>query len=139
MGSHRPDQRQFYRVSVAFRVEGADRTSQQARLHALRDISPSGLRITSEEAIAPGQRVEVRFPDIDPVFLARATTVWCERRDDEFEIGLQLDADSPDYEAVCTRIQEIEKYRKTVEDLRGQELAPEDAARQWFSKFGSSV
>lgn len=96
--------------------------------------------MSSAEAIAPGQCVEVRFPDIDPVFVARGKAIWCERRENaDFEIGLQLDEETSAFEAVCTRIQEIEKYRKTVEDLRGQSLAPEDAARQWFSKFGSSV
>jgi hypothetical protein len=127
-------------MAVAFRVETSEESPASVPPHALLDISSSGIRIRSVKAVPSGETVEIRFPDIDPDFVARARVVWCEPRDEaEFDLGLRLEGESSDYERIFTWIQEIEKYRQTVEDLRGQPVAPADAARQWLSRFGHSV
>ncbi len=134
------DHRRSFRMPVGFRVESAGDQSPSILPHELKDISSSGIRIRSGSAVPPGECVEIRFPDIDPVFVARGSVVWCQARERaEFDLGLQLEGDASDYEEFFTRVQEIEKYRQTVEDLRGLPIAPEDAARQWLSKFASFI
>lgn len=140
MGQPEENKRSEFRFPVRFRVE-ASQNRRPLDSRALRDISTAGLRIHSGEAVSKGQAVEVRFPDIDPSFVARGQVIWCSKRETKgFDIGVRFsDSGTSEYERMCTRIREIETFRRTVEDLRGSEFAPEDAARQWLSKFSTSV
>lgn len=140
MNQFPPDQRRSFRFAATFRLEASGGDAQPGESHALRDISAAGMRMTSAEPLAIGQIVDIRFPDVDAEFVAQGKVIWCEQREpDHYEIGLHFDENAPEYEQLCTRVREIEKYRRTVEDLRGSPLPPEEAARQWNHRFGSLV
>lgn len=140
MGQPPPEQRRTFRFAATFRLEASGTDTHPAESHALRDISAAGMRMTSSEPLAVGQIVDIRFPDVDAEFVAQGTVIWCEQRGEHhYEIGLHFDEKAPEYEQLCTRVREIEKYRRTVEDLRGSPLPPEEAARQWNNRFGSLV
>ena len=62
--------------------------------------------------------------------------VWCEKSGDGFEIGLQFEGKSDLYRLrMIEQICHIEHYRKQIKLAEGREISPEEAAREWISKY----
>jgi hypothetical protein len=141
MRPSRSNQRRSFRVPAPYRVEAAILDDHALDVKSAHDFSLSGFRFTSGEPVPKGKVVEVRFPDIDPSFTARGRVVRCSSREGRgFDIGLHFaDDTAPEYERLWTRIREVETYRRTIEDLRGQPVPFNAALREWLEKFGKSI
>lgn len=97
------------------------------------NVSFGGLAFESDEPAAPGTTVEVRIPEVEPPFEARARVVHCEPEGDHYCIGVQfLDAGDAFRVRMVEQVCSIERYRRTVREREGRELTREEAASEWI-------
>ncbi len=75
--AHRPERRQHARIPAAYQyfitLEGKTRTGR------IRDVTPFGLSILSEQPVSPGQELDVKLfiPDVNLKIEARGEVVYC--------------------------------------------------------------
>lgn len=100
------------------------------------NVSEGGLAFVSDACLDAEGTIEVRIPEVDPPFEARARVVWCRPEGARYLVGVQF-MDASDafrarmVEQVCT----IEKYRRDVRVQEGRELNAQEAAAEWIQKF----
>jgi hypothetical protein len=101
----------------------------------LRNISAGGLCLRARSALAPGDRIRVQIPLLEPRFRAQGTVVWCRERDGAFDVGVAFDKSvvndvPPVVEKVCS----LEAYRRKTAEEQGRELTTEQAALEWLER-----
>jgi len=103
------------------------------------DFSPTGVRLRSTQAVPTGTHFELTVPDVAKGFFLGGEVVWCRpEQDGAYKVGIRFSQlDAPIGDRVCTRIREIETYRRTIQDIRHQPVTPHEAAREWTARFGS--
>ena len=131
------NQRRLFRLPSSFRVEVALPRSKSVGARSLKNINAVGLGFHSYEPLDTGQSVEVLVPDIDPKTPTQGSIVWCHGTEGgTFEMGVKfLDPFGPTNDRIFSGVREIETYRQTVRDVRGEFLSPEAAAREWLDKY----
>ena len=102
------------------------------------NVSLGGLAFVSPEPLEILDRVRVCIPILERDNTLIGNVVWCEKCDNgaEFEIGIEFEKSRDVFrlrmiEQVC----HIEHYRKEVMLREGRELSPQEAAREWISKY----
>jgi hypothetical protein len=129
--------RQFIRHPVDVPVEiGTSASDPPCAVHT-HDISVGGLALLSSKPIAPGSRVDIRIPHVQPEFEAQARVAWCRPHDDKgFEVGVSfLDAEDAFRARMVEQVCHIEDYRLSVYRLQGRPLSPQEAADEWIAQF----
>lgn len=133
------NRRRSYRFTAQFRVELAPLGEAKALTEDMRDFSTTGVRLGSPEPVPKGSRFELSIPDVARDYVLGGEVVWCRpEADGRYDLGIRFaPLDFPIGDRICTRIREIETYRRTIEDVRHRPVSPAEAAREWSTKFGS--
>ena len=125
--------REFIRHTADVPIEV--RTVRQSARTKRRGVNVSfgGLAFESEDPVEPGTTIEVRIPEVEPPFEARARVVHCEPEADHYCIGVEfLDAGDAFRARMVEQVCSIERYRREVRDTEGRELSREEAATEWI-------
>ena len=102
------------------------------------DVSFGGLSFASGVPLKSGAAVNIRIPEIVPVFEAPARVAWCHRDGDHYTVGVHFLEHEDAFrirmvEQVCT----IESYRREVREREGRELTSGEAAQEWISRYAA--
>jgi hypothetical protein len=112
-----------------------------ASVRELRNMSYGGLSFVSDEHYAPGDVLEVAFPDLRHPGHVRGEIVWSEALDanpGSYLHGLKfLDENEHHRARLIEQICHIESYRRTQELHYGRSLAPQVAAEEWIAKYAA--
>ncbi|WP_394169990.1 PilZ domain-containing protein [Saccharospirillum alexandrii] len=124
--------RQYIRHPAAVPLKYQCQQPTEPNPTELLDISQGGLSFITEEALEPGQIVQVSIGVGDPPFETKGQVVWCHPQDDHFVIGLRFDnLENAFAVRMVEQICHIEQYRQQWE-RQGRDLTPEEAAREWI-------
>jgi hypothetical protein len=100
------------------------------------NISPGGLSLQSDVYLPKDTVLEVRIPTVKPVFETRTRVVWCEKKDDHFDIGVEFSEQKEAYRArMAEQVCYIQHYKKEIEEKEGRVLSPRQAAMEWIDKY----
>jgi len=103
-----------------------------------RNVSLGGISLRSATPMVPGSIVVVSISYVQPPFETKANVVWCSKRDDEYELGVEfLTTEDAFRGRMVEQICHIEHYRQEVARSEGRELTVEEAAREWISMYAS--
>mgnify|MGYP006281993117 CR=1 FL=1 len=102
------------------------------------DVSHGGLAFTCIDPLSPGAEIEIRIPDVDASFRARARVAWCRPADGGHRVGVCfLDPEDAFRSRMVEQLCAIESYRREVLQREGRVLSGNEAAREWIERFGS--
>jgi PilZ domain len=102
------------------------------------DVSFGGLAFFSDLCLDSGTTVEVRIPDVEPAFEARAQVAWCKEEDDHYAVGVRFLDPSDAFRArMVEQVCSIESYRREVREREGRTLTGEEAAHEWIRKYAA--
>lgn len=128
--------RRFIRHPTDVPIEIEPEDGAGAGTRRLSNLCKGGLCCITDEALAEGTRASIRITLVDPPFEARVRVVWCQPRQDRFEVGFCfLDPEDTFRVRIVEQICQIEHYRRRVRETEGRELAPEEAAEEWIAKY----
>lgn len=97
------------------------------------NVSFGGLAFVSEDPVPTGTTVEIRIPEVEPPFEARARVVHCEAEAAGFCVGVQfLDAADAFRVRMVEQVCAIERYRQEVLEREGRTLSTQEAATEWI-------
>jgi hypothetical protein len=104
--------------------------------HTLKDVCEGGLCFYSPVPVEIGARIHIRIPIREPAFEAEGVVTWC-KQTDRYEIGVQFDDESIDYnlrmvEQTC----HIKHYMRR-EQKNGRQLSANEAAKEWITKYAA--
>ena len=111
-------------------VRGA--SSSVAR--TLSNVCYGGIAFECDGRLAPGERLRLRIPVLQPVFETEGKVVWCEpHRDGGYEAGIVfLSADEAFRARMVEQVCHIEQYRRRVRQTEGRRLDSRQAAMEWI-------
>jgi hypothetical protein len=102
----------------------------------LHDIGVGGLSLQLDHSLKKGILVDIKIPVSKPPFATKARVVWCEKKGDQFDIGVEFDEEK---EAFRTRMVEqvchIQHYKKEIAEREGRLLDGREAAQEWIAKY----
>lgn len=100
------------------------------------DVSYGGLSFTCRERHRAGTEIEIRIPDVDAGFHARARVAWCRSTKTGYRVGVRfLDPDDAFRSRMVEQLCAIEAYRRKVHETEGRELSGEQAAAEWIARY----
>jgi PilZ domain. len=103
-----------------------------------RNVSAGGLAIRSAGRLEPGRIVGVRISLLRPPFETNARVVWCVRRDEGYELGVEFLTLEDAFRArMVEQVCHIQTYKRKVLEAEGRALTDEDAAREWIDKHAA--
>ncbi|MDD5259677.1 MAG: PilZ domain-containing protein [bacterium] len=106
------------------------------REQRLKNISIGGLSLQADQYIEKGTIIDIKIPVSQPPFETKARVVWCRKKGNQFDIGVEFDEEK---EAFRTRMVEqvchIQHYKKEIAEREGRILDGREAAREWIAKF----
>ncbi|HEV2146846.1 MAG TPA: PilZ domain-containing protein [Longimicrobiaceae bacterium] len=133
MSARANPQREFIRHTADVPIEV--RTVRQNARAERRGVNVSfgGLAFVSDDPAVLGTTVEIRIPEVEPPFEARARVVHCEPEADHYCVGVQfLDASDAFRARMVEQVCSIERYRREVRETEGRELSRAEAASEWI-------
>lgn len=100
------------------------------------NVGHGGLSFRSESCFEEGTAINIRIPLREPAFEAVGTIVWCRKRGDHFDVGVEFtDTRTENAVRMVEQVAYIEHYKRTVRDREGREISGEQAAFEWIAKF----
>lgn len=125
-------------IQVSLELVGDD--TDDSADETLTNLSLGGLSFISGKPLEILATVRVSIPVLEQEqeqeSYLTGKVVWCEKSGDGFEIGLQFEGKSDLYRLrMIEQICHIEHYRKQIKLAEGREISPEEAAREWISKY----
>lgn len=128
--------RQFIRHTAEVPIEVRTVPGQLVRMQPALNVSAGGLSFIAEQQLPIGSIIDVRIPEVDPPFEARARVVWARREGEHCRVGVQfLDASDAFRVRMVEQVCAIEEYRRQQTEA-GRVLSRDDAAREWITKYG---
>lgn len=101
----------------------------------LYDVSYGGLSCHSETKFDPGNLISVRIPNVDPPFEGTGTVIWCDPKENGYELGVQFNEGREAFVArMVQQVCQIEQYKSRVRETEGRELTGDEAAAEWIEK-----
>ena len=102
----------------------------------LKNVSEGGICLRSNVFLKPGAVIVIEIPLLDPIFKAEGRIVWCNKKNDDYETGVEFILREDQrrlrmVEQVCY----IEHYKREVFQKEGRKLSGEEAAIEWIRKF----
>lgn len=132
--------RKFIRHPVDVPIEVCvvnDRASDNKILAS--DIGVGGLAVRSCMALEPGTLVNIKISYIEPPFETRARVVWCRKRQEWIELGIEfLNFDDAFRARMVEQICYIENYKDLARRNDGRDLTIEEAATEWICKYAKN-
>ncbi len=105
----------------------------------LHDISTGGLCFKSHKYIEKGTLIFIEMPLVIPVFREKGKVVWCAKRKDYYDVGVEyVDRDMKSHANIVEQVCDIEDYKHDVLKKEGRKLSGEEAAVEWLSKRQSA-
>lgn len=132
-----PPRREFIRhpADILIQIDTAAGTPTLQHGH---DVSFGGLAFASDSFLEPGSTVEVRIPDVRPVFKAHARVRWCRRDADQYMVGVEfLEHGAAFRIRMVEQICAIERYRREMQARDGKTPTSAEAAEEWISKYAA--
>lgn len=131
--------RVFIRHPSDIPIEIMTSSAIAAEIPHLRNVSLGGLCCKSTRFLQRGLPIMIRIPLITPPFEAQGKVVWCYRKSEAFELGIQF-VETRDLFKVrmIEQICYIENYKQRVLAQEGRVLSSADAAFEWIGKYASA-
>ncbi|MDH4215644.1 MAG: PilZ domain-containing protein [Gallionella sp.] len=130
--------RRYIRHPAGIPIEVKAQGEKTHDIHNTVNLGVGGLAFRSSRDFAQGEVVEIRITFVQPPFDAEARVAWCKPHGSGFELGVEfLNRDDAFMARMVEQVCHIENYQKTVSRTEGRELSPEDAAREWISKYAA--
>jgi hypothetical protein len=100
------------------------------------DLSAGGLALRSQLDLEPGTIVSIKIPYIQPQFETKAKVVWCRKRQEWLELGVEfLTFDDAFRARMVEQVCYIENYKELAKRNEGRDLTNEEAAAEWISQY----
>lgn len=100
------------------------------------NVSLGGLAFVSQKPLELLERVRICIPVLNKENFLVGNVVWCEKIGNGYEIGIEFEKSRDAYRLrMIEQICHIEHYRKEISRLEGRELNPQEAAKEWISKY----
>lgn len=106
------------------------------REERLNNISTGGLSLQTAQYLEKGTLVDIKIPVSRPPFETKARVVWCEKKGDQFDIGVEFDEEKEAFRArMVEQVCYIQHYKKEIAEREGRILDGREAAREWIAKY----
>ena len=130
--------RKFIRHPTGIPIEVKVRGQMAPSAHKTVNLGVGGLAFRCDRDFSQGEVVEICIPFVQPPFGAEARVAWCKPHGSGFELGVEfLNRDDAFMARMVEQVCHIENYQKAVRRNEGRQLSPEEAAREWISKFAA--
>ena len=127
--------RRFIRHPANVPIEVVDVPGSQGS--RVTDVSYGGLSFTCAQPHATGSEIEIRVPEVDVSFCARAVVARCNFAGPGYRVGVRfLDPEDAFQSRMVEQLCAIESYRLQLGEREGRWLSGEEAAREWIERFG---
>ncbi len=102
----------------------------------LQDISVSGLRCRSDEALEMGAEIKIVIDLVKPTLEIQGKVIWCRAIGSSYELGIEYHGEQDAYRLrMVEQICHIEHYKKEVQIREGRTISSEQAANEWIGKY----
>lgn len=130
--------RRYIRHPADIPIEVKVRGQMTHNIHNTVNLGIGGLAFCCDRNFAVGDVVEIRIPFVHPPFNVEARVSWCKARDSSFMLGVEfLNQDDAFMTRMVEQVCHIENYQKAVYRTERRQLSPEEAAREWISKYAA--
>ena len=131
------EQRRFIRHPTEIPIELLHKTGSVRENQRLKNISLGGLAFSSNQNWQPGTILGIRIPLIDPEFETTGKVVWCQKKNTQFDVGLEITNTHDAFRVrMVEQICQIEKYRNQLK-RQGRILNSEEAATEWINCYAA--
>ncbi len=119
-------------IPVEYQVTGENFNLQESA----RNISIGGISFCTDSFLVPDTLLLIRIPSVDPSFEALGRVVWCMKKEDCIEVGVEfIDEESAFRVRLIEQICYIREYQRNILEKEGRHLNEEEAAMEWTRKF----
>jgi len=130
--------RKFIRHPSDIPIEIIVESDADSGNYNLTKISLGGLSFKGNRFYEPGSIVTIRISVVRPVYQTRGRVVWCRKKGEFYEIGIQFIEAGDAYQCrMVEQVCHIEHYRKEVAETEGRTLSSQEAAYEWILKYAS--
>ena len=130
--------RRYVRHPADIPIEVKTRGQMTHGIHNTVNLGVGGLAFRCGRDFAQGEVVHIRIPFVQPPFDVEARVAWCKPHDGGFELGVEfLNRDDANMTRMVEQVCHIANYRNSIRRTEGRELSPEEAAREWISKYAA--
>ena len=127
--------RRFIRHPTDIRIETTLLGLGNVYIENAHDVGLGGLRLSLPVCPDPGSDLNIKTLCIEPPFEASGRVVWCNPRNDRYDVGIELTRwRKKDWLRVVDQICEIEKYRRSCRQRNGCRLRVAQAAKDWYAQ-----
>lgn len=127
--------RRFIRHPTDIRIESTLLKDGHVYVGDAQDIGLGGLRMTLPVCPDLGSDIGIRVLYVEPPFEASGQVVWCKRRENRYDVGIELTSwQEENWLSVVEQVCEIERYRHTLREETGCDLTVAQAAKQWYAQ-----
>lgn len=129
--------RQFIRHPTEIPIQICQQSLSQtkhSRKATTHNFSEGGLSCEAENALKPGDMVEIEILINKPPFKTTGQVVWCHESGHHYIIGIGFkDLETAYAVRMVEQVCHIEQYRKEILQNEGRFLSSEEAALEWIS------
>ncbi len=123
------------RIPIEYKISGETFETREI----CRNISIGGICFSADTFLTPETIVVVKIPSIDSTFEAMGKVVWCRKRQDSIEVGVEfIDEEGAFRMRLIEQICHIKDYQQEILEKEGRVLNDEDAAMEWTRKFAKN-
>ncbi len=124
-------------VDIPIEIHHAGLVSPQEQL--LQDIGVGGLSLQLDHSLEKGTMVDIKIPISKPPFETKAKVVWCEKKGQQFNIGVEFKEEKEAFRArMVEQVCYIQHYKKEIAEREGRILNGREAAQEWISKYAKN-
>ncbi len=117
-------------------LDWADDDDDETVDQTITNVSLGGLAFVSPRPLDVLERVRISIPILDQETMLIGNVVWCEKAESGYEIGIEFERSRDVYRLrMIEQICHIEHYRKEIARVEGRQLSPQEAAKEWISKY----
>lgn len=132
---HNP-RRAFIRHTAGVPIEVRAVPGAAARAEESVNVSRGGISFTTDAHLPLGATIDVRIPEVDPPFEARARVVWSSPEGGGHCVGVEfLDKADAFRARMVEQVCAIERFRREVESQEGRTLTAQEAAAEWIGRY----
>jgi hypothetical protein len=130
------EMRKFARYPSEIPIQCQTAQGQPVENPRMQNVSGDGLCFTASTKIDPNNELRITFPLDGKAIHIKGKVAWCMDMDSHYELGVSIDLDSEETDALCFDILcDIEYYRQQVQEKDGRKLSSDEAAAEWITKF----
>lgn len=123
-------------VPIEVTLDWAEDENDETVDQTITNVSLGGLAFVSHKPLELLERVRICIPVLNEENYLIGNVVWCEKVGSGYEIGIEFEKSRDAFRLrMIEQICHIEHYRKEIARLEGRELNPQEAAKEWISKY----